>query len=367
MKRRFISALLALCLLLAVLPTAGLAEEKRLSSMEELTSWLYYEGACSLQEEIEFGYTQSLDYLFEGEFPWDMLFSSGMGDMRVSVDHTYREVTIMDIEYYPGFKAAQAWRNGNIGMLNEQERAVFDRANAIVQEASRYAQSPYQVLINLHDALVEQVDFTEGSDDFESHDTAVGALLYGQAECDGYADAFYLLCALAGFDCRMVCGHAGYESKEESGSHMWNLVLTESGWYHVDVSWDDLDFDQNPSMATYRYFLMGSAMMEIHHLDETLLVDQPQPYTDWSYAYYTSDHTGMTYGAYYLTPEDAVNYILYMHLDRDQRMIHVMIDGNYQERTEQLNQMLKEGGMRKRWWTWAKKSGDYTCISICIE
>ena len=51
MKRRFISALLALCLLLTVLPTAGLAEEKRLSSMEELTSWLYYEGACSLQED----------------------------------------------------------------------------------------------------------------------------------------------------------------------------------------------------------------------------------------------------------------------------------------------------------------------------
>ena len=94
--------LLALCLLLTMLPSAGLAQEARFGSAEELTSWLYYDCAYMLADRIEFGYTQSLDYLFANGFPWKMLYSSGMIDMDVNIDRSKRQVTISNIEYSEG-------------------------------------------------------------------------------------------------------------------------------------------------------------------------------------------------------------------------------------------------------------------------
>lgn len=370
MEKRMISVLLALCLLLTMLPSAGLAQEARFGSAEELTSWLYYDCAYMLADRIEFSYTQSLDYLFADGFPWKMLYSSGMVDMDVDIDRTHRRVTISNIEYYPGFKAAQAWEIEMIDMLDEDERSMLAHAEDIVEEAQRSAQSPYQVLVNLHDALTRRIVYTRsnsGSGEWNYRDTAIGGLVYGECECDGYADAFYLLATLSGFSVRMISGYSDNGNGNGFVSHMWNLLWWEDGWYHVDVTMDDLDWNQNSAVTNYPYLLMGSATITSHQWEASHLVCQPQPYTNWNQYYYTCDGNGMTYGAYYQTLENVANYAAYLQQTYGRRMIHVMIDGDHTGKYDPIHRALEKAGLKGQWTVWAKKNGEYSYITIYLH
>ncbi len=64
-----------------------------------------------------------------------------------------------------------------------------------------------------------------------AHD-APGALVRGEAVCDGIARAYKLLCDEAGIPCAVVTGSSG-------GPHAWNIAWVEGHWAHVDVT-DDL-------------------------------------------------------------------------------------------------------------------------------
>ena len=159
--RRWMAAALMLCLLLTIGMPAQ-ASSDRFSSMDDLASWLYYDCTYMLADEIEFGYMQGLDDELGGAFPMELLHSSGMGHVNLNVDRQHRRVTISDIEYYPGFKAAQAWEIEVTHLLDEEERTILARAEAMVEEAQRYAQSPYQVLVNLGLKLQEVIRRNKG-------------------------------------------------------------------------------------------------------------------------------------------------------------------------------------------------------------
>ncbi len=75
-----------------------------------------------------------------------------------------------------------------------------------------------------------------------------GALVDGRAVCEGYAEAFKLLCDYNGIPCVCVSGTGNSEN------HMWNCVRMDDGkWYAVDVTWDD------QTKISYSYFLVGSS------------------------------------------------------------------------------------------------------------
>lgn len=63
---------------------------------------------------------------------------------------------------------------------------------------------------------------------------AYGALYEGCALCEGYSNAYKLLCDKAGIDCVSVSG------SYDGGPHAWNLVHdTDGAWYMVDPTFDD--------------------------------------------------------------------------------------------------------------------------------
>lgn len=82
----------------------------------------------------------------------------------------------------------------------------------------------------------------------------------GNVVCQGYADAFLLLCQQVGLPCTVVIG-AGSGSSTES-DHMWNAVQLDGNWYCLDVTWDDIDETSTTSNSAvdystmrYQYFL----------------------------------------------------------------------------------------------------------------
>ena len=90
------------------------------------------------------------------------------------------------------------------------------------------------------------------ADSGASAHTAYGALICGQAVCEGYAEAFLLLCSAADIPCMIISGEA------DGRAHAWNLVQIGGAWYHVDCTWDDCRHD-------YGHFLCDDSTMRRTH------------------------------------------------------------------------------------------------------
>lgn len=102
----------------------------------------------------------------------------------------------------------------------------------------------YDIVKSIHDFVAEKAVYDK---DAEFRYTAFGALVEGRAVCEGYAEAFKIICDRNGIPCICVTGVGNSEE------HMWNYVRMDDGkWYAVDVTWDDT------SKLVYSYFLVGS-------------------------------------------------------------------------------------------------------------
>lgn len=88
---------------------------------------------------------------------------------------------------------------------------------------------------------------------------AYGALVDGNAVCEGYSRAFQLLCNKANIDCVMVSGTV------DNTNHAWNCVKIGGEWYQIDVTWNDTDGEKDYLQNDY-FNLTDSLMLEDHTL-----------------------------------------------------------------------------------------------------
>lgn len=113
------------------------------------------------------------------------------------------------------------------------------------------ATDPYEIELQIHDILCKQITYTDDPSPSLLAYTAYGALVQGNALCEGYSRAFQLLLYEFGINSTLVTGYAGQE-------HMWNLVEIDGKWYHVDVTWND----QNDTQHSYFNLTDGQISQE---------------------------------------------------------------------------------------------------------
>ena len=77
---------------------------------------------------------------------------------------------------------------------------------------------------------VRYVHTAPGHKGYELLIGAGGAMLHHQANCQGFADALYLLCGLCGIPCEYRLGRG------ERKLHVWNAVCLDGVWQEVDAS-----------------------------------------------------------------------------------------------------------------------------------
>lgn len=77
---------------------------------------------------------------------------------------------------------------------------------------------------------VRYVHTAPGQKGYERLVGAAGALLDGQANCQGFADVLYLLCGLCGIACEYRTGRG------EKRLHVWNAVRLKDEWREADAS-----------------------------------------------------------------------------------------------------------------------------------
>lgn len=111
--------------------------------------------------------------------------------------------------------------------------------------------SDFEKELFIHDALVNAVDY---SIDEDEDYTPQGALLRGEAACEGYAEAFNLLLRLSGIPSSTVSGDA------DGGPHEWNIVNIDGVYSLVDLTWDD-----QAGYMSHTYFNITEEMMGRDH------------------------------------------------------------------------------------------------------
>ena len=118
--------------------------------------------------------------------------------------------------------------------------------------------SNYDKELWLHDYLIKTNDYLSYS---EGVHTAYGAIVEGEAVCEGYARAFQLLMNKIGIENCTITGSDDLSSTTEN--HIWNAVKLDGSWYQVDVTWDDMGNDDE---GTYHaYFNLSSKEMGRDH------------------------------------------------------------------------------------------------------
>jgi len=171
------------------------------------------------------------------------------------------EIQISDISYYPGWRILRLWLSGRTADLSVREKQTLEAAQALVAGASG---SELEKERYIYDALCSRITYhtTDDTEQPGENDCAIGALLNGLADCDGYADAMVLCCGLAGIPCRYMHGDSRKPGLPDApeGNHMWNLVCIDGTWLMCDATWGDHE------TISYLYFNIGKLDAEESYL-----------------------------------------------------------------------------------------------------
>ncbi len=173
-----------------------------------------------------------------------------------------------DLKYMTGRKILYALDTDQLFLLNSREKHTLDIAMAMVKQAKG---TGAEIEKAVHDALCERITYSSDSEENNDDDCAIGALINGLANCDGYADAFYLCGGLAGLEVRYQFGTMMPQTQEEriqaadDSTHLWNLIRINDQWLMVDVTWDDLD----DGKTAYTYFNMDASQARHSHIWDT--------------------------------------------------------------------------------------------------
>lgn len=214
------------------------------------------------QEEVSFGtktlLQQDMDDLNEYH---DGFYGTVSGYSFQSFQFIDYAKVSLHLEINENYYVEQFFLHGaKIPEKEERANALLEVCDSIVMEMEKRS-SCYEKEKFIHDYLVKNIvyGYPEGKDRKDSTGyTAYGALVQGKAVCNGYAQAFQLLCDLGGIECNMICGQADGEN------HAWNQVCLEEEWYHVDVTWDDPTPDR-PDRILYTYFNLNDKQMAYSH------------------------------------------------------------------------------------------------------
>lgn len=207
---------------------------------------------------------------------WD-----GIGSAKSSIDFTVTDLTTAEIEYviwmfyydnpqffwFDPYENITYWSYPDTGYctsidpgyyitgseLTSAKKKVEAAADKMISKAKK-AGSTYDMLVSLHDSIVENTIYN--ATDSYKECTVFGPLVYGYAQCVGYAQAYSYLCQKMDVQCIMVTGSAG-------GAHAWNKLQIGGDWVLTDVTWDDYD-DGAP---IYSYFCLSDEQMSKDHTE----------------------------------------------------------------------------------------------------
>lgn len=138
---------------------------------------------------------------------------------------------------------------------------INQKIDEILPQLTNEANSVRTNIKNIHDYIINNTKYD--SDKAENRaskyrsDVAYGPLFQGYAVCGGYTDLMELFLERLGVK----------SYKVSSDSHVWNAVLVDNVWYHLDLTWDDPVASDGTEYLEHDYFLISTP--KLSDLDTT--------------------------------------------------------------------------------------------------
>lgn len=154
----------------------------------------------------------------------------------------YSDGSVISITLYP---TSTSLYDESVNIYDSAQISTYVQdLNSKITSISLDTSNRYKFVKSLHDYLCNSITYINNK--ARCHD-AYGALVEGESVCQGYADAFKLICDYYKIPAVCISGLA------KGGAHMWNAVQMDDGnWYLLDITWDD-----QTSRIYYDFFLVG--------------------------------------------------------------------------------------------------------------
>lgn len=146
-----------------------------------------------------------------------------------------------------------------------EDNLVDLRADEIIEEIIIESMTEAEKVKAIHDYLANHIlyDHTEEDDESSLIHTAYGALIQGDAVCDGYAEAFKYLLDKLEIENVLIFGEGNEEGTFIGEiNHAWNLVMVDGQYKHFDVTWNDDDVNQR---VRYTFYNQDNEFMDDTH------------------------------------------------------------------------------------------------------
>lgn len=142
----------------------------------------------------------------------------------------------------------------------KRTEALMEAAREISSAALALPQG-YDRELYIHDLLCSRINYVET----ENSVNAYGALIEGNAVCEGYSYGAKLLFDLTDIPACVIRGIVTFPDGREE-RHMWNAVKIAGSWYHTDLTWDDPLSDRADNIQ-HAYFNVATGTISATHRD----------------------------------------------------------------------------------------------------
>lgn len=205
-----------------------------------------------------------------------------------------REYTLVSVESTGFIFSMKPVYGFSADELDSVSKTMSVKADEIMSSISA-DMSDVDIIKLFHDTIILNCDYSSES---INSGNAYGALIEGNALCEGYSRAMSYLCLKAGIPCEIVTGTA------DGVPHMWNMVELDGKWYNIDLTWDDPVF--NPPVSdyiSYSFFNVTDSQIQKTHTPDN---------SDFTYPVaYSTDADYFVYYNLYIDNSENANDIIY--------------------------------------------------------
>lgn len=139
------------------------------------------------------------------------------------------------------------------GAVQTIEQAADDVAKQCLAALPNGSQ--YERALWLHDWILEKCTYDNSSTGVLCG--AEGVFFYGKGTCAAYRSAY-----------KMLLDRVNIENERCTGNgHEWNVVKLDGKWYHIDVTWDDVEYSD--SYYKHLYFGLTDELMSAVHSEHS--------------------------------------------------------------------------------------------------
>lgn len=297
-------------------------------SILNVTEKLLYDELCSSLNagnlSVKVSFSPALSSNDFSNIDWKQLLNAVKLDRPdfffiTSLSRSWATYSNGDVAYITLTVKSPSYYDDSVTLYTEAEIAECSAAleNA-VKSIDVDLDNRYNFVESVHDYLCNNIVYVNNQ--LRCHD-AYGALVEGDSVCQGYAEAFKLICNYYKIPCVLLTGTAN------GGGHMWNAVQMDDGkWYLLDVTWDD----QTDSYGIfYDFFLIGLNTKDTYFGGEAFSashVSDGSPYLPvLSYAtdkYTETNHNTAFKATYNSLAKNDGNYLIRSYFDSENTYVY---------------------------------------------